>query len=62
MHGRCQAIARLWRVAHFTLTDFLSLSLEQYPAGDTRGGQGARGALSPSASCAMVGLAPMFAL
>ena len=33
-----KAIARLWRVAHFTLTDFLSLSLEQFPAGDARAG------------------------
>ena len=27
-----QAMARLWRVAHFVLTDFLELSLEEMPA------------------------------
>ena len=54
-----KAIARLWRVAHFTLTDFLSLSLEQFPAGDARGGAGA-GARGGAAHGPLVGalLAP----
>ena len=28
-HGHLQALARLWRVAHFVLSDFLNLSLQQ---------------------------------
>ncbi|CAL8463928.1 g3463 [Coccomyxa elongata] len=30
-----KAMARLWRVAHFVLSDFLALSLDQMPAGKT---------------------------
>ena len=30
-----QAMARLWRVAHFVLSDFLALSLDALPAGKT---------------------------
>ncbi len=28
-YGHLQALARLWRVAHFVLSDFLNLSLQQ---------------------------------
>ena len=54
-HEAClcgQAIARLWRVAHFTLTDFLSLSLEQYPACNAPGGP-LSGPSPPSAGMAL---------
>ena len=40
-----QAIARLWRVAHFVLSDFLNLSLEQASSNKLNGTHEA-GALS----------------
>jgi hypothetical protein len=33
--GCLQAMARLWRVAHFVLSDFLALPLDEMPAGRT---------------------------
>ena len=48
-------MARLWRVAHFVLSDFLALSLDQMPAGKTAYPEGIPPA-APSASTAALDL------